>query len=173
LALVFPALNASAAKVADPARQRPQRGDRLTPLKKPGRGAALRVRDLEVNAAPRLVVPLDLATGVVRDGSRLNQLRLMRLPPEILNKETTRYAASGVVAYSAVCSHTGCPVSEWNSDAMHLVCPCHGSEFDPAARATVKNGPARRRLAILPLRDEDGVLVVRGGFRGKVGFSLG
>lgn len=157
----------------DPARQRPQRGDHLTPLEGDGRGQALRIEDLEAGAAPRLVVPLDPETGLVRDGSRLNQVRLLRVPIGQLDDQTARYAAAGVVAYSGVCSHTGCPVSEWNPNAKHLVCPCHGSEFDPAARAAVKNGPAPRRLAILPLRERDGVLIVRGGFRGKVGFSLG
>ncbi len=156
----------------DPARQRPQRGDRLTLLEGPSRGQALRVENLEVGGTPVLAVPIDVESGTVRDGSRLNQVRLLRLPEEALDAETARYAAAGVVAYSAVCSHTGCPVSEWNPNARHLVCPCHGSEFDPAARATVKNGPAPRRLAILPLRVEAGVIVVRGGFRGKVGFSL-
>lgn len=157
----------------DPARQRPQRGDHLTPLEGDGRGQALRIEGLAAGAAPMLVVPLDPESGLVRDGSRLNQVRLLRLPTEQLDAETARYAAAGVVAYSGVCSHTGCPVSEWNATTRHLVCPCHGSEFDPAARATVKNGPAPRRLAILPLREEQGVIVVRGGFRGKVGFSLG
>jgi Rieske Fe-S protein len=157
----------------DPARKRPQRGDRLTPLEGPRRGETLRVDDLEVGGPPLLVVPLDLETGTVRDGSRLNQVRLLRLAEGALGEETKRYAAAGTVAYSGVCSHTGCPVSEWNPETKRLVCPCHGSEFDPAARATVKNGPAPRRLAILPLREEDGVIIVRGGFRGKVGFSLG
>ncbi len=157
----------------DPAARRPKRGDHLTPLEGEGRGVAIRLEDLEVGAPPLLVVPLEPETGVVRDGSRLNQVRLLRLAESALSQETARYAAAGVVAYSAVCSHTGCPISEWNADTKRLVCPCHGSEFDPAARATVKNGPAPRRLAVLPLREEDGVIVVRSGFRGKVGFSLG
>lgn len=158
---------------SDPAKRRPKRGDHLTPLEGEGRGTAIRLDDLEAGAPPRLVVPLEPESGVIRDGSRLNQIRLLRLPETSLSQETARYAAGGVVAYSAVCSHTGCPVSEWNAETLRLVCPCHGSEFDPAARATVKNGPAPRRLAVLPLREEGGVIVVRSGFRGKVGFSLG
>ena len=180
LLALYPALRSHAQALggvrkapANPARARPRRGDRLTPLEGAGRGKALRFDDLSVGAAPLLVVPLEPETGLVRDGSRLNHLRLLRLSEGTLSEETARYAAAGVVAYSGVCSHTGCPVSEWNAARGHLVCPCHGSEFDPAARASVMGGPAPRRLAILPLREEGGELVVRSGFRGKVGFDLG
>lgn len=157
----------------DPAEARPRRGDFLTPLDGPERGTPLRVEALALGARPLLAVPIEPESGVIRDGSRLNQVQVLRLAEEALSEETARYAAAGVVAYSAVCSHTGCPVSQWNAETRHLVCPCHGSEFDPAARASVRNGPATRRLAVLPLREEQGTIVVRGGFRGKVGFSLG
>ena len=102
----------------------------MTLLEGPSRGQALRVENLEVGGTPVLAVPIDVESGTVRDGSRLNQVRLLRLPEEALDAETARYAAAGVVAYSAVCSHTGCPVSEWNPNARHLVCPCHGDAFD-------------------------------------------
>lgn len=158
---------------SDDTAKRPQRGDALTALEGESRGTPLRIDALEIGAPPLLAVPMDPESGLIRDGSRLNQVRVLRLPVDALNAETGRYAAEGVVAYSAVCSHTGCPVSEWNAETRRLVCPCHGSEFDPAARAKVENGPAPRRLAVLPLRERDGRIEVKGGFRGKVGFSLG
>jgi len=38
--------------------------------------------------------------------------------------------AGDIVAFSALCTHLGCPV-QYQSDHFH--CPCHFSKFDPAA----------------------------------------
>ena len=81
----------------------------------------------------------------------------------------TARAADGIVAYSGVCSHTGCDVSEWIDSTRTLLCPCHDSEFDPARGAEVVLGPAPRRLAALPLAIVDGALEAAGGFIGRVG----
>ena len=47
---------------------------------------------------------------------------------------------SGVFAYSAVCTHQGCTV-ELDKNSKHLICPCHGAEYDPANSAKVLGGP--------------------------------
>jgi Rieske Fe-S protein len=49
-------------------------------------------------------------------------------------------------AFSASCTHMGCPVSgkELESKGL-LVCPCHGSAFDPLTGEMV-SGPAPRPL---------------------------
>ena len=46
---------------------------------------------------------------------------------------------------------------------------CHGSGFDARNEGKAINGPAIRRLAALPLSSQDGVLVVREKFNGRVG----
>ena len=46
-------------------------------------------------------------------------------------------------AWSAVCTHQGCLVTEVRDGV--IVCPCHASEFD-AASGAVLAGPARRPL---------------------------
>jgi len=155
-----------------PERRRPQKGDRLTRFEGEGRGAALRGTDLELGARPLLGVPLEPGSGLIRDGSRLNQILVVRLAPAALDRDTDALAADGIVAYSAVCTHTGCPVSEWNAAATRLVCPCHGSEFEAAGRGRVVEGPAPRRLAILPLELVAQELVVAGPFKGRVGFQM-
>src|SRR5215208_8302747 len=60
------------------------------------------------------------------------------------------------VAYSAVCTHQGCTVA-YKED--NLVCPCHGSTFDPADGAAVVAGPATRPLPEIPVKVQGGEVV--------------
>ena len=48
------------------------------------------------------------------------------------------------VAYDAVCPHAGCTVG-YSAAANLIVCPCHGSEFDPRSGAVV-SPPAQHGL---------------------------
>lgn len=57
----------------------------------------------------------------------------------------------GFVAYSAVCTHAGCTVA-YDSARGELVCPCHGSIYDPRHGARVVAGPAPRPLPVVPVR---------------------
>jgi Rieske Fe-S protein len=66
-----------------------------------------------------------------------------------------RTAEGKFVAYSAVCPHEGCTVA-YRRDIQKLVCPCHGSIFDPAEGAKVEAGPARQPLAKLRIHVENG-----------------
>jgi Rieske Fe-S protein len=127
--------------------------------------------DLPIGGPQVLAYPQDAKSSVIRDGSRLNQVALVRLDPTELSEETLADAADGVVAYSAVCTHQGCPVSMWEDKAQTLFCSCHASEFDPRNGAEVVAGPAPRRLAALPLKAEDGVLIAAAEFSGRVGFK--
>jgi Rieske Fe-S protein len=127
--------------------------------------------DLGLGAKQVLAYPKDPASGTVRDGTRLNQLVVVRVDAQTLKGETKARAADGIVAYSGVCSHTGCDVTDWLADAQHFKCPCHESEFDPSDAARVVFGPAPWQLAALPLKIVDGMVVVAGEFVGKVGFA--
>src|SRR6185437_12628271 len=63
------------------------------------------------------------------------------------------------VAYDAVCPHAGCTVG-FSSAANLIVCPCHGSEFDPRSGAVV-NPPAQHGLRSIGVAvDANGELVV-------------
>lgn len=63
------------------------------------------------------------------------------------------------VAYDAVCPHAGCTVG-YSSAANLIVCPCHGSEFDPSTGAVV-SPPASRGLGTIQVSvDGNGDLVV-------------
>jgi len=76
-----------------------------------------------------------------------------------------------VIAYSIVCTHTGCDVTNWDSNELLMACPCHESQFDVYAGGNVVGGPAPRPLAILPLRVGNGEVIVAAGFTGRVGFT--
>ena len=155
----------------DPRRARPRENDRLVFTSGDKQGEIIGPQDLKAGGPQLFAYPMDPVTKVIRDGSRLNQVMLVQLDPDQLSEATRSHAAQGIVGYSAVCSHTGCDVSEWNSEAGNFLCPCHYSEFDPREQAIVLNGPASRRLAILPLELEGGTLMAAGPFVGRVGFQ--
>jgi Rieske Fe-S protein len=127
--------------------------------------------DIPLDERPAFAYPMDPITEVVRSRFRLNQVLLVRLKPEGLSERTREYALQGLVCYSAVCTHTGCDVSEWIGPTQNLVCPCHASFFNPKDRGRVVAGPARKPLATLPLAVVDGVLTVKAPFIGRVGFK--
>lgn len=133
-------------------------------------GQIIAPSDVPLGGPQVFAYPADAGGGHVASESRLNQVMLVRLDPSSLSEETAARAVDGIVAYSAVCTHEGCDVSDWNEDALQLVCPCHDSEFDPSDNGQATSGPARRRLAALPLEIADGRLMAGGGFQGRIGF---
>jgi len=159
----------SVAAADDPKIARPQSGDRFVFPFGDRAGQIIKPEDLLLGGPQQLAYPMDPESKVIRDGSLLNQVALVRLDPAQLSADTQEYAADGVVAYSAICTHQGCPVSMWKADAKALFCSCHAAQFDPKERARVINGPAPRRLPVLPVRIVDGTLTAAGGFVGTVG----
>ena len=154
----------------DPTRERPREGDLLVAV---GGNAPepLTPENIPLGANPVMAWPMDQESSTVRSGSRLNKVLLLRLNPEDLDAETKEHAADGVVAYSAICTHTGCDVVNWHPDRRLLECPCHNSVYDPTAGAKVLSGPAPRRLPALPLKVADGRLIVAKPFTGRAVFQ--
>lgn len=155
----------------DTAREKPHEGDLLVPVGSTADAKPLTPDDLPLGAKQTMAWPMDPASNTVRSGSRLNKVLLVRLDPNGLDPVTSERAAEGVVAYSAICPHTGCDVISWNSGLQLLECPCHYSHFDPKAGARVVSGPAPRGLAALPLKGADGRLVVAKPFVGRLGIQ--
>ena len=154
-----------------PNRLRPQPGDQLVFEEGPHRGNLVRPELLELEQRPLSALARDPATEVLRDGSRLNRVMITRIDPELMTARYQANAAEGVIAYSAVCTHTGCDVINWDEGRLRMACPCHESQFDIYDGAKVVGGPAPRPLAMLPLEEVDGIVMVAAGFRGRVGFT--
>lgn len=147
---------------------RPQKNDRFV---RTGSKRPITLADLPAGGPPLTAYPVDPATQTIRDDSRLNEILLVRLDPRVLTGDTRARAADGIVAYSAICTHTGCDAWEWQPAASIVKCSCHFSEFALNDSARVLSGPAPRRLPGLPLKIVDGALVVADGFVGRPGFE--
>lgn len=100
---------------------------------------------------------------------------LMRLDPDSLNESAERkdWSYNGIVAYSKICTHVGCPVALYEQQTHHLLCPCHQSTFDVTNECRVIFGPAKRPLPQLPITvDADGYLIAQSDFTEPVGPSF-
>ena len=162
----------SAAGQTDGASARPKEGDLLVKAGDASK-TPLTPEDIPAAAMQTMAWAMDPADQTVRSGSRLNQLLLLRFEPEQLAPETRSRAAQGVVAYTSICTHTGCDVDDWMATEQHVACACHFSIFDPKDDGKVVDGPAPRMLPALPLKIVDGNLVVAKPFTTPVGFEKG
>ena len=102
---------------------------------------------------------------------------LMRLHPssfatDDLGTKAKSWGYEGIVAYSKICTHVGCPVGLYEQQTHHLLCPCHQSTFDVTRDCNVIFGPAKRPLPQLKITiDDEGYLVAPQGFVEPVGPS--
>ncbi|TQL48128.1 menaquinol-cytochrome c reductase iron-sulfur subunit precursor [Homoserinimonas aerilata] len=100
---------------------------------------------------------------------------LMKLDPSDLNElpERKDWSYNGIVAYSKICTHVGCPVALYEQHTHHLLCPCHQSTFDVTNHCEVIFGPAKRPLPQLPIAvDSEGYLIAQSDFTEPVGPSF-
>ena len=102
-------------------------------------------------------------------------LIIVRMDPASIRIPESRkdWQVSGILAYSKICTHVGCPISLWERQTHHLLCPCHQSTFDLGNSGVVVFGPAARALPQLPIKvNEQGFLVARSDFTMPVGPSF-
>ena len=148
-----------------------RRGRRLvTGLNEPVAAAGIVVGQL-LTAFPEGADKESLASPVV----------VVRVRPDELDLPDDRrsWAPRGLLAYSKICTHAGCAVSEYRyplydptAPGPALVCPCHYSTFSVTNGGHRIFGPAGRALPQLPLQiDGEGMLVAGGDFSGRVGPS--
>ena len=138
----------------------------------------IRASDLQVGAMVN-VMPASLLDLPAEGPARLNErakspVVLVRMRPDELAPDEGRenWHVDGIIAYSKICTHAGCPVSLYEHTTHHLLCPCHQATFDLADNGAVVFGPATRTLPQLPLAvDDDGFLMAQSDFTEAVGPS--
>jgi len=99
---------------------------------------------------------------------------VVRMQPRDITPIADRanWGIDGILCYSKICTHVGCPISLWEQQSHHLLCPCHQSTFDLADNGKVIFGPAARALPQLPMGlDSEGYLVALSDFKEPVGPS--
>jgi ubiquinol-cytochrome c reductase iron-sulfur subunit len=109
------------------------------------------------------------------EGSADSQAVLVRVEPGQLQLPPDRLAGApdGLVAYSKICTHAGCPLGLYLAATHELRCPCHQSTFDVLDGARPVYGPAPKPLPQLPIEiAADGGLLATGDFTEPVGPSF-
>jgi Rieske Fe-S protein len=148
----------------------PQVGDHFFFLTGPHKETPAKAEHLELGGTQVQAYPVS-PKGVVRDGDPLNLVLLVRVGEDGLDEQSRKMSADGVVAYSAICTHQGCPVNQWSTEKKAMVCSCHQSTYDPKNSAKVIFGPAPAPVSGLPLKSVNGVLIVAGAFDGPLGMQ--
>jgi ubiquinol-cytochrome c reductase iron-sulfur subunit len=152
----------------------PQEG-KLKRLARDPDGTPIKASDVTIGSAFH-VIPEglnELHEGKLNEKAK-SVVLLMRLDPASLNPSEGRedWGYNGIVAYSKICTHVGCPVALYEQQTHHLLCPCHQSTFDLTQECKVIFGPASRPLPQLPIAvDDEGYLVATSDFKEPVGPS--
>ncbi|WP_422396045.1 Rieske 2Fe-2S domain-containing protein [Raineyella fluvialis] len=100
---------------------------------------------------------------------------IVRMDPASINIPASRkdWQVSGILCYSKICTHVGCPITLWEQQTHHLLCPCHQSTFDLGNAGHVVFGPAARSLPQLKIGvDSQGYLIATQDFTVPVGPSF-
>ncbi len=113
------------------------------------------------------------AVANMRDRGKAAIILVRMDPEEIRSQQGEGWDYQGILAYSKICTHVGCPIALYEHRTHHLLCPCHQSTFDLADSGDVIFGPSARRMPQLPIRlDEEGFLVAQSDFQEPVGPSF-
>ncbi|MGS2587449.1 cytochrome bc1 complex Rieske iron-sulfur subunit [Streptomyces hebeiensis] len=98
-------------------------------------------------------------------------LMIVRIQPnEIKDPRELDWSHQGIVAFSKICTHVGCPISLYEQQTHHVLCPCHQSTFDLSDGARVIFGPAGHALPQLRIGvNAEGNLEALGDFDEPVG----
>jgi ubiquinol-cytochrome c reductase iron-sulfur subunit len=131
-------------------------------------GAPVRAADLEIGSVLTVFPDGDISS---EDSATL----LIRVNPDELElpPEQLAWAPNGLVAYSKICTHVGCPVGLYRETTHELLCPCHQSTFAVLRGAEPVFGPATRSLPQLPIEiDADGYVVAISDYTEPVGPSF-
>ena len=134
-----------------------------------------------VNCEPGVFFETDEEGEPLYEGTELLNAKakaaviVVKMAPEEITPTEGRedWGVDGVLCFSKICPHLGCPISLWEQQTRNLICPCHQSTFDLADGGSVVFGPAKRPVPQLQLGvDDDGYLIALGDFADPVGPSF-
>jgi ubiquinol-cytochrome c reductase iron-sulfur subunit len=133
-------------------------------LVKDPEGGAVKASDMFIGAVAHVMPEgIEEAEHPLEEKAKAAVL-LIRLEPDQLDEASRPGSYQGIVAYSKICTHLGCPVALYEQQTHHLLCPCHQSTFDLTQGCKVIFGPAKRPLPQLAITvDSEGYLVAKGG----------
>ncbi len=142
--------------------------------------AAMEIGEL-INAEPEVFFDAERYGSAPIEGHALQAAKskapviVVRMAPQEITPWAGRenWSYEGIIVYSKICTHVGCPISLMEQQNHHLLCPCHQSTFDLADNGKVVFGPAGRSLPQLPIEvDDEGYLVAQRDFTEPVGPSF-
>ena len=126
-----------------------------------------------INAVPADLPEVEELQGNLNARGKAAIILVRMQPDEIRSQQGAGWDYQGILAYSKICTHVGCPISLYEQRTHHLLCPCHQSTFDLADSGNVVFGPAARRMPQLPIGvDAGGYLVATSDFAEPVGPSF-
>jgi ubiquinol-cytochrome c reductase iron-sulfur subunit len=126
-----------------------------------------------INAVPADLPEVQEAQGNLNARGKAAIILVRMQPDEIRAQQGDGWDYQGILAYSKICTHVGCPISLYEQRTHHLLCPCHQSTFDLADAGNVVFGPAARRMPQLPIGvDAEGYLIATSDFQEPVGPSF-
>ncbi len=126
-----------------------------------------------VAAVPANLQEVEEEEGNLNARAKAAIILVRMAPSEIVSQQGPDWDYQGVLAFSKICTHVGCPIALYEQRTHHLLCPCHQSTFDLADSGNVVFGPAARRMPQLPITvDEEGFLVAVSDFQEPVGPSF-
>ena len=107
-------------------------------------GMPIKPADLQVgqlvNGQPAVMYEKDSNGESVLHGTERLQVKskasviIVRMRPQDITPSPGRenWGIDGILCFSKICTHVGCPISLWEQQTHHLLCPCHQSTFDLA-----------------------------------------
>ncbi len=126
-----------------------------------------------VSAVPASLQEVQHLEGNLNARGKAAIILIRMEPDEIVSQQGDGWDYQGILAYSKICTHVGCPIALYEQRTHHLLCPCHQSTFDLANSGNVVFGPAARNMPQLPIGiDSEGYLIAMDDFSEPVGPSF-
>jgi Rieske Fe-S protein len=147
----------------------PERHDLMVYTDGPKKGQDVMTADIVADAPPITVQAKDPVTGNVRESEKSTILVYKTSTPEKFAADIVGDTWKGIIAFSELCTHQGCLVSGWDAATKQFVCPCHAGMFDPFTGGTNTAGAKTRDLPQIPVKDDDGKLIVSDAIMSWIG----